>query len=95
MSGNLDRLRHGERWWAAEVALRVGGLMLLGACYRAALLAHALITALPQHRATLSEFAVCAATFLSLTGGIALTFAGPGLFRHVPIPAHSAYFPRK
>lgn len=94
MSGNLDRLHNGERWWAAEVIVRLGGLVLLGACYRSAVLAHRLITALPLHRATVGEFAVCAATFLLLTSGLALTFTGPGLFRHVPIPAHSAFFPR-
>lgn len=94
MSGNLDRLRKGERWWAAEVILRAGGLILLGGCYRAALLAQSLINRSPPHQATPGEFAVCAATFLLLTCGLALTFEGPGLFRHMPIPAHSAYFPR-
>ena len=94
MSGIYDRLRKGERWWAAEVVLRAGGLILLGACYRAALLAHMLINAPPPHQATLGEFAACAATFLMLTCGLALTFKGPGLFRHLPIPPQSAYFPR-
>ena len=93
MSGNFDRLRRGERWWAAEVALRASGLILLGACYRAALLAHMLIATQPPHQATPGEFAICAAAFLALTSGLALTFAGPGLLRHVPIPPHSAFFP--
>jgi len=101
MSGNLDRLcrldrlHRGERWWAAEVVFRVFGLILLGICYRAAMLAHMLINSQPLHQATPGEFAICAAAFLTLTSGLALTFAGPGLLRHVPIPPHSAYFPGK
>lgn len=94
MSGKLDRLRKGERWWAAEVMLRFTGLILLGICYRTALLAHTLINTQPPHQTTPSEFAICAVTFLALTCGIALTFEGPGLLRHVPIPPHSAFFPR-
>ncbi len=90
----LDRLRRGERWWAAELALRIAGLALLGGCYRLGLLSHRLSTAQPSHVATLGEFAICAATFVSLTCGLALTFEGPGLFRFVPVPTHSAYFPR-
>lgn len=86
MSGNLDRLRKGERWWAAEVVLRVGGLLLLDACYRAALLAHGLINTPPHHQATPGEFALCAATFLLLTCGLALSFEGRGLFKHIPMP---------
>ena len=95
MSGNLERLQRGERWWAAELVFRACGLILLGACYRAALLAHLLINSLPLHQATPVEFAICAAAFLTLTSGLALTFAGPGLLRQVPIPPHSAYFPGK
>ncbi len=94
MSGYLDQLREGKRWRAAEAVFRTGGLVLLDACYRAALLAHGLISARPPHQTTPGEFAVCAATFVLLTCSLALTFEGPGLFRHIPIPAHSAYFPR-
>lgn len=94
MSGKFDRLHKGERWWAAEIVLRIGGFASLGTCYRAALLAHLLIATQPPHQATPGEFAVVAAMFLALTGGLALTFVGPGLLRRVPIPARSAYFPR-
>jgi hypothetical protein len=94
MSGNLDRLHKGERWWAAEAVFRACGLALLGICYRAALLAHTLINTQPPHQTTPGEFAICAVTFLSLTCGLALTFEGPGLLRHVPIPPHSAFVPR-
>lgn len=95
MSGYLDRLRHGERLWAAEAGLRVLGIVLLGLCYRIAVLANALITAQPAHPTTMAEFVVCSAAFLLLTCGLALTFEGPGLLRHVDIPPHSAYFPRR
>lgn len=95
MFSHSDRLGKGQRWWAAEILLRLGGLVLLGACYGAALLAHRLITTPPPHQATLAEFALCLGVYLSLSGGLALSLVGPGLFRHVPIPAHSAYFPRK
>ncbi|MBB6125026.1 hypothetical protein FHS92_002783 [Sphingobium subterraneum] len=95
MSGTFDRLRKGEHGWTTEVALRLGGLASLGTCYRAALWAHSLIATPSLHQATRSEFAVCFAVVLSLTCGLSLTFVGSGLFRHVPIPEHSAYFPRK
>lgn len=94
MSGYLESLREGKRLWAAEAGLRALGLALLGLCYRVAILAQALITAHPSHPTTLSEFALCAATFLLLTCGLAFTLEGPGLLRLVDIPPHSAYFPR-
>lgn len=94
MSGNLERLRKGERWWAAEGVLRAGGLILLAAGCRAIVLAQALVSAPPQHAATLAEFAVCAAAFASLSCGLALAIVGPGLLRQIPIPARSAYFSR-
>lgn len=93
MSEYLDRLREGKRCWTAEAVLRAAGVTLLGACYRVALLAHALVEARSPHQVTPGELAMCAATFLLLTCGLALSLEGPGMFRHVPIPAHSAYFP--
>lgn len=92
MSRHLDRLRRGERWWAAEFVLRAIGLTLLGSCYKLGFLAHRMVTTLPQHQATPGEFAICAAIFLALTCGIALTFFGPGLFKEVPIPRNSAWY---
>lgn len=89
MSRHLERLRSGERWWAAEFVLRSLGLVLLRGCYKLALLAHRMTTTPPPHQATLGELAICAATFLALTGGLALTFFGAGLFQDVPIPPHS------
>ncbi|MBB3981401.1 hypothetical protein GGR44_001048 [Sphingobium fontiphilum] len=95
MSLHFDRLRRGERWWAAEIVLRAIGLMLLVGCYRLALVAHRMVTAPPPHQATLGEFAICTAIVVTLTSGLAFTLFGPGLFEEVPIPRNSAYFPGK
>ena len=95
MSRHFDRLRRGERWWAAEIVLRTIGLTLFGICYKLGLLAHRIVTTPPPHQATLGEFAVCTAIVVALTGGLALTLFGPGLFEEVPIPRNSAYFPSK
>lgn len=91
MSGKLDRLRKGERCWPAELVLRGLGLAALAACWRAALLAHRLITTPPAHPPTVGEFAICAVTVLLLTTGIALTFEGAGLFLEVPFPARNVH----
>ena len=91
MSRHLDRLHRGERWWAAEIALRGSGLLLFDAAYRIALLIQRMLVA-PRHPVTAGEFALCAAVVALLTSGLALTFEGPGLFRFVAIPRKSAYF---
>ena len=92
MSRHLDRLRRGERWWAAEVVLRAMGLLLLASCYRLATFAHRLVTTRPPHQATLGEFAVCLGVVVSLTCGLALTMFGPKLFEHVPVPTRNALY---
>lgn len=92
MSRHLDRLRRGERWWAAEFVLRTLGLALLVGCYQLALLAHRLVTLPTPHQVTLGEFAVCLGIVLLLTSGLALTIFGPGLFEEVPIPSRSSWY---
>jgi len=92
MSRNLDRLRKGERWWAAEVVLRSVGVLLLSACYRLGIIAHRWVAAQPLHQATLREFAVCLAIAVCLTSGLALTMFGPKLFEHVPIPKQNPLY---
>ena len=86
MSRYLDRLRRGERCWAAEIVLRTLGFLLLAGCGKMAFVAHQMTTTPPPHETTVDEFTVCAATFLLLTSGLACTLEGPGLFRQVPIP---------
>ena len=87
MSRNLDRLRKGERWWTAEFVLRGLGMFLLAGCYLLGTIAHRLLSTLPPHQATLGEFAICLATAICLTSGLALTLFGPRLCEHVPIPS--------
>jgi hypothetical protein len=89
MSQNLDRLRKGERWWAAELALRTIGLLLLSACYRLGVIVHRWATAMPSHRTTPGEFALCLGIAVCLTSGLALTMVGPKLFEQVPIPKNN------
>lgn len=92
MSSNLGRLRKGARWWTAEVILRGFGVLVLAGSGRLAGLAHRWVTTPPPHPATLGEFAICLATALTLTSGLALTLFGPKLFEHVPIPTRSAMY---
>jgi len=92
MSRHLDRLRRGERSWAAEFALRTLGLALLAGCYQLAFLARRMVTMPPPHQATLGEFAVCLGIVLLLTSGLALTLFGPGLFAVVPIPSRTTWY---
>ena len=80
------RLESGERWWAAEVVLRLTGLALLGACTAFGRVVVRLAGHPPPHQATPAEFAVAALAFVCLTSGLALLFEGPGLFRLLPMP---------
>jgi hypothetical protein len=80
------RLRQGDRWWAAEFAIRLAGLGLLGFCAFMARAVYRLTTQPPQHYATLLEFVLGAVVVASLSTGLALFFEGPGLFRPVPMP---------
>lgn len=81
------RLEQGERWWAAEVALRAAGLGLLAA---GGLLALWLIGSIaappPHHAARMLDYGAALALFLCGSGGSALLTLGPGLFRLVPLP---------
>ena len=92
MSRHLDRLRRGERWWAAEFVLRTLGLALLYGCHQFALVAHRMVTMPPPHQATVGAFAVCLGVVMLLSSGIALTLFGPELFEDVPIPSRSAWY---
>lgn len=82
----LDRMERGERIWAADVMLRVSGLVLFGACRLAMLWLLRMVRTAPPHHATPAEFAVATAGFICLTTGLALLLEGPGLFRLLPRP---------
>ncbi len=92
MPRNLERLRNGERWWAAEVLLRGFGAILLSVCFWLGTVAQRMIALPPPHGTTLAEFAICAAIAFTLASGLALTLFGPGLLRQMPIPARSAFY---
>lgn len=89
MSAISNRLRQGDRWPAAELALRGAGLAVLYACWRVVGIARRLAVVPQGHQPPVSEYAVCLVAVVLLSAGIALTFEGPGLFRHVPIPGRS------
>ena len=86
MSQILNRLRRGERSWAAELVLRSLGLLLLAALYSLGTIAHRWTTTWPVHQATAAEFGLCLVMALLLGSGLALSMFGPRLFEHVPIP---------
>ena len=83
MSAYLDRLHNGERCWGAECIMRSLGLALLYASYRTGVFARQVDLAQGH---TPEEFAICAAVFVLLVIGLALTVEGPGLFRLYPMP---------
>lgn len=95
MTQFLEQIREGQRNWAAEILLRAGGLTLLAASGATASATRHIITAAPEHSATITEFALSVLVFALLTSGLALSVQGPALFRLVPIPPRSAYFPRR
>jgi hypothetical protein len=78
-----QRLNSGERWWAAELVLRLVGLALLGGC---AIAARAVIRLSAHQSGTPLEFVVALLAFGCLTSGLALLMVGPGLFKLMPKP---------
>lgn len=86
MKAIIIRMERGERVWAAEIALRFSGLVLLRTCRLAVMWLLRMVRAAPPHQATPAEFAVAMAGFVCLTTGLALFFEGPGLFRLMPRP---------
>lgn len=92
MSLILERLRSGNRWWAAELVTRTAGIILIATFWRTLQTAHRWVVMPPPHHATGPEFAICALGFILLTTGLAFSIEGPGLLRLVPIPKRSAFF---
>lgn len=86
MDAILAKLRRGERHWPAELAFRAVGLALLCICALGLRWICALVSEPPRHGATPLEMLAALLVFLCLGTGIALTFEGPGLLRHVPLP---------
>ncbi|MDF7774076.1 hypothetical protein P1X14_02355 [Sphingomonas sp. AOB5] len=81
----LQRIGTGERWWAAEIAVRSAGMALLGGCLASAAALHRSLQQ-PSHPLTTPEFALAALAVLGWWFGWAALIEGPGLFRLVPVP---------
>ena len=85
MALTMQRLKLGERLWAAELILRAVGVLVLGF---SALIARALcrlVNQSPPHPGNPLEFVVAAAACVCLPVGLALSLEGAGLFRLVPL----------
>lgn len=85
----IRRLETGERWWAAELVIRLVGLALLGICAVACLRLDRMVHQPPRHDASPLEGLVAALAYLSFSAGWALALVGPALFRLVPLPKRS------
>lgn len=87
----VERLQSGQRWWAAEVAIRlIGGLFLLLAAFSAWVL-QGWMQAMPRAAAlpapcTPAELGLAVVAFVSLVAALAFLIEGAGLFRFVPYP---------
>jgi len=84
----LRRLESDHPGWAAQIAIRSAGLVLLGLCAAAAWWLHRAV-AQTSHGLTLLEFLAAALAVTSGCLGWALLGEGPGLFRMVPVPGRS------
>ncbi len=82
----MRRLESGERWWAAEIALRALGLALLGLCAAAVLWLYRSVHRPPPHDADALEYLAALVSFLGWSLGWSFLVVGPGLFKLVPVP---------
>jgi hypothetical protein len=93
MGAILRRLENGERWWAAEAALRSLGLVALVAALAAGNWVCRSVQHLPAHPVTAFEFAGATSVVVGFSLGSAFTFEGVSLFRVIPTPPHARVFP--
>ena len=82
----IDQLQRGKRYWPAELVLRAVGLVMLGFCALMVRIVYRMSNEPPPHYGTPLELVIAAVAVIALWAGLALTFAGPGLFRLVPKP---------
>lgn len=92
MGNILSRLQSGERWWAAEFALRSLGLALLALCVGISLLLYRSVHQPPPHEPRALDYAGALVVFLSWSSGGALLTVGPGLFERITLPGRYARF---
>jgi hypothetical protein len=82
----FDRLGTGQRWWAAELVLRLAGVALLAGAGLAVWWLYASVNQPPLHEARILELLAAAAGVLGASFGSTLAVCGPSLFERVPIP---------
>lgn len=87
MGRMMRRLESGERWWAAEIALRSFGLALLGLCAASVIWLYRLVHQPPPHDPRPLEFLAALIVFLSWSLGWSFLVEGPGLFKLIELPA--------
>ncbi len=85
----LRRIERGERWWAAEAALRGVGLLLLVLCALAVWRLHLSMTRPVPHAARPLDYPLAASAVVCWWFGWAFAAEGPALFKLVPLPARS------
>ncbi|WP_395329259.1 hypothetical protein WBP06_14715 [Novosphingobium sp. BL-8H] len=84
----LAALRVGKRWWPAEVAMRVVGLLCLLAASRVILAEHRMAITPVLHDPTVADLGLCAVFIALLSLGLALALWGPRLFLEIDLPGH-------
>jgi hypothetical protein len=86
MSAIMRRLESGERWWAAEAALRFFGLAMLALGAAAVIWLYGSVQQPPRHEASASELF---ASLVAVSGwclGWPFLVVGQGLFKLVRVP---------
>ena len=87
----FDRLGTGERWWAAEILMRLAGLALIAGCVFAGRWLYGSVHTPPPHEAGGLELVAAAVVVTCGLGGTMLAFIGPSMFKQVPIPGGSHF----
>lgn len=86
MKAIWGRLQDGERWWAAEIGVRLTGIALLVVCVTASWWLYRTVPAATGQPRTALDFATATSAVVSFSLGSAFTIEGPALFRSVPMP---------
>lgn len=81
----LHRLQYGPRWWPAEIAFRLCGLIALALATELSLHLRRVLTT-PGATPGGWVFLMATGAVLCLWAGLGLTIAGPGLWRIQPVP---------